>query len=40
MNEPKELYLVLDYWIDHDIGKVFAIYIREGIMYFLEGELK
>jgi len=40
MTDPKQVYLVLDYWIDHDLKKVFAIYIREGILYFLEQELK
>ncbi len=41
MNEPKkELHIVYDYWIDHDTNKVYAIYIKEGILYFLESEMK
>lgn len=41
MNEKSQrIYLVWDYWIDHDTNKVYAIYIKEEKMYFLEQELK
>ncbi len=36
----KKIYLEIDYWIDHDKNKVYAIYIKKGKMYFLESELK
>jgi len=40
MTEPKRVYIVCDYWIDHETNKVYAIYIKNEKMYFMESELK
>ena len=38
MTDPKQVYIVIDYWIEED--KVYALFIKEGILYFLEDELQ
>ena len=38
MTAPKRVYIVIDYWFDE--SKVYAIYIKDTTMYFLESELK
>jgi len=38
MKESKRVYIVVDYWTDKE--KVYAIYIKNGKMYFMEQESK
>lgn len=40
MTKPRRVYLVLDYWIDYDDNKVYAIVQKDQVLYFIESELK
>lgn len=40
MNKPQKVYLVYDYWISYDDNKVYAIVLKDNILYFIESELK
>ena len=40
MTEPQKVYIVIDYWISDEDNKVYVIVQKDGILYFIESELK